>query len=99
MTEITLSGYSDTTENVVTATDALVDGDKYVIPTTDSKGNQLVGSSDGSIKWILASDNSVPSSFAYSVIDNSDSSESSKVLVTTSSANTRAVIAKSLTGN
>ena len=79
MTEITLSGYSDTTENVVTATSALVDGDKYIIPTTDSKGNQLVGSVDGSIQWILATDDKHPAGFAYQVIDNSDSSTSGAV--------------------
>ena len=87
MTEITLSGYSDTTENVVTATSALVDGDKYIIPTTDSKGNQLVGNADGSIQWILATESNSIGGFHYSVIDNSDSSQSTPVRFSIQSVN------------
>lgn len=99
MTEITLSGYSDTTENVVTATNALVDGDKYIIPTTDSKGNQLVGNADGSIQWVLTSDSATPGSFGYSVIDNSDSSESAKVrFAPGSQTQTQSGIKKSIKG-
>lgn len=81
MNTVTLSGYDELVRGVITSSDTLVDDDQVVMPTHDSKGNELVCSPDGSIEWILVNDDATPGAFNFQVIDDSDSSTSAPAIV------------------